>query len=112
MRRILPAQHGFIKRLACMLPVNLSRMKRNYVQAMSLRNRRKMMVSKLKVDESILAGDFRSRPAQWDDLNAVAQLIYEVWDDDGDLSMATTPDDLRIRWQSPGFNLEQDAIVV
>lgn len=70
------------------------------------------MDTKLNADETILAPDLRLRPAQWADLNAVAQLIYEVWEDDGDVAMAVTPEDLQIQWQKPGFDLERDTFVV
>ena len=67
---------------------------------------------KLKTDEIILAPDLRARAAQWADLNAVARLLYEVWEDDGDISMAATPEDLKLMWQAPDFNLEKDTFVV
>src|SRR6266508_1980173 len=71
-----------------------------------------MMDTKLKTDEIILAPDLKLRSAQWTDLNAVAQLMYEAWEDDGDVTMAATPEDLKIRWQAASFNLEQDTFVV
>ena len=37
--------------------------------------------------------------------------MYEAWENDGDTTMAATPEDLKIRWQ-PGFNLERDTFVV
>jgi mycothiol synthase len=52
------------------------------------------------------------RPAQSEDLYAVAQLMYEAWEDDGDTTMAATPEDLKIQWQKPGFDLEHDTFVV
>ncbi len=70
------------------------------------------MDTKLKTDEIILAPDLKLRSAQWTDLNAVAQLMYEAWKDDGDVTMAATPEDLKIRWQTASFNLEQDTFVV
>ena len=71
-----------------------------------------MMDTKIKTDEIILAPDLKLRSAQWADLNAVAQLMYDVWEDDGDVTMAATPEDLKIRWEKSGFNLEQDTFVV
>jgi len=71
-----------------------------------------MMDTKLKTDEIILAPDLKLRSAQWADLNAVAQLLYDAWEDDGDVTMAATPEDLKIRWEKAGFNLEQDTFVV
>jgi mycothiol synthase len=70
------------------------------------------MDAKLKTDEIMLAADFKLRSAQWSDLEAVARLMYDVWEDDGDVSMASTPEDLKIGWQIAGFNLEQDTFVV
>jgi len=70
------------------------------------------MDTKLKTDEMILAPDLKLRSARWADLNAVAQLMYDTWEDDGDITMAATPEDLKLRWQTPGFHLEQDAFVV
>ena len=67
---------------------------------------------KLKTDEGILAPDFRARPARWTDLDAVAQLMYDCWEDDGDVTMAATPEDFKLWWQSPGFDPEQDTCVV
>jgi mycothiol synthase len=71
-----------------------------------------MMDTKLKIDELILAPDLRLRHTQWADLNAVAQLMFDCWQDDGDVTMAATPEDLKLRWQTPGFHLEQDTFVV
>jgi mycothiol synthase len=71
-----------------------------------------MMDTKFKTDETILDPGLKLRAAKWADLTAVAQLMYEVWEDDGDTTMAATPEDLKIRWQIPGFNLEQDTFVV
>jgi len=70
------------------------------------------MDTKLKTDEIILTSDLRLRSAQWADLNAVAQLIYTVWEDDGDVTMASTPEDLTISWQKAGFQLERDTFVI
>lgn len=67
---------------------------------------------KLKLDETILVPDLRLRPARWTDIDAAATLMYEVWEHDGDVTMATTPEDLRIRWQRPGFDLERDTFIV
>jgi mycothiol synthase len=52
------------------------------------------------------------RPAQWDDLKPVAQLILDVCTADGDPTFAVTPDELEREWKSPGFELERDAWVV
>ena len=55
---------------------------------------------------------FKLRPAQWADLNAVAQLIYDVCEADGDTSVAVTPEELKHEWETPGFILDHDAFVV
>jgi len=55
---------------------------------------------------------FRLRAAQWADLEPVAQLIIEVCTNDGDATMAVTPDELKNEWKTLGFNLETDAWVV
>ena len=70
------------------------------------------MDTKLNAGTTILAPDLTLRPAQWADLKAVAQLMYEVWEHDGDVTMAATPEDLQIQWQRPDFNLERDTFVV
>lgn len=67
---------------------------------------------RLKTDETILEPHLKLRSARWTDLDAVAQLMYDVWEDDGDTTMAATPEDLRIHWQLPDFNLKRDTFVV
>ena len=67
----------------------------------------KVQTEGIKLDASL-----RLRPAQWTDLEAVAQLMGEVWKNDGDVTMAATPEDLRISWQKPGFQVERDTFVV
>ncbi len=69
------------------------------------------MESKIQTNESALDLKTRLRPAQWEDLSAVAQLIYEVCDADGDTTVAVTPEDLKLEWQTPGFNIATDGIV-
>lgn len=70
------------------------------------------METKLTKDEVILDPDLKLRPASWDDLNAVAKLIYDVCEADGDTTVAVTPEELKHEWQSPGFVLERDAMLV
>jgi mycothiol synthase len=62
--------------------------------------------------ENILKVGLTLRTAQWADLNAVTQLIYDVCEDDGDTTVAVTPEELKIEWQKDGFNLETDALIV
>jgi mycothiol synthase len=50
--------------------------------------------------------------ARWADLEPVAQLILDVCTNDGDATMAVSPEVLRNEWQTPGFNLETDTWVV
>ena len=62
--------------------------------------------------EARLSPAFILRSVRWSDLNAVAQLIYDVCEADGDTTVAVTPEELKLEWQTPGFNLESDAFVV
>ncbi|MFH2103952.1 MAG: GNAT family N-acetyltransferase [Chloroflexota bacterium] len=55
---------------------------------------------------------FGLRPAASVDLDAIAVLIREVWQADGDPFMTETIDDLRNDWSRPGRNLTTDAWVV
>jgi mycothiol synthase len=59
-----------------------------------------------------LPATFRLRPAKWDDLEPVAQLILDECTAAGDPDIAVSPEELRGEWESPGFNLEIDAWVV
>ncbi|GAB4541890.1 MAG: GNAT family N-acetyltransferase [Anaerolineales bacterium] len=52
------------------------------------------------------------RPARWEDIPAVAQLIYDVCEADGDITVAVTPEELKNEWESKGFAPERDAFVV
>jgi mycothiol synthase len=70
------------------------------------------MDTKFRTDSTTLSPNLTLRPAQWADLNAVAQLIYDVCEADGDTTVAVTPEELKLEWQTPGFNLERDAFVV
>ena len=70
------------------------------------------MNTSTKTTEIILAEGLTLRPAQWADLNAVTQLIYDVCEADGDATVAVSPEELKNEWQTPGFNLERDAFLV
>ena len=61
---------------------------------------------------SLLPNGFTLRPAQWPDLEPVTRLIYDVVAVDGDEVLAVTPDELRVEWETPGFDLARDAWVV
>src|SRR5215217_4383769 len=65
-----------------------------------------------KYIETNLAPHLTLRSVQWSDLNAVTQLIYEVCAADGDTVVAVTADELKHEWQTPGFDLDQDAFLV
>lgn len=52
------------------------------------------------------------RLARWSDLEAVARLIYDVCEADGDTTVAVIPQELQHQWQTPGFKLERDAFLV
>src|SRR5215208_106231 len=71
-----------------------------------------MNTNEINLDELSLPPTLRLRPVQWSDVEAVAQLIYDVCEADGDTTVAVTPADLKLEWQNPGFNLEADAFLV
>lgn len=62
--------------------------------------------------ETRLESGINLRPVQWTDVNAVAQLIYDVCEADGDTTVAVTPQELENEWHNEGFNLEKDAFLV
>ena len=70
------------------------------------------MNTKHSVDETTIDPSLKLRPAQWSDLEAVAQLIYDVCIADGDAIVAVTPDELKHEWETPGFDLVRDAFLV
>lgn len=70
------------------------------------------MNMKFQTEQAILASGLKLRPVQWSDLEAVAQLIYDVCAADGDTTVAVTPDELKHEWETPEFNLERDAFLV
>ncbi len=65
-----------------------------------------------QIKETLPGPDLKLRPVQWADLNAVAQLIYDVCEADGDTTVAVTPEELKLEWQKDGFHLETDALLV
>jgi mycothiol synthase len=71
-----------------------------------------MMDTKYSMDETKIDPSLRLRPVQWSDLEAVAQLIYDVCVADGDAIVAVTTDELKHEWETPGFDLERDAFLV
>ena len=62
-------------------------------------------------NETTLDSSINLRFAGWDDLNAVTQLVYDVCEADGDTTVALTPEEMKLEWQSPSFNIETDGIV-
>ena len=59
-----------------------------------------------------LPATLKLRTAQWADLEPVADLVLAACTKEGDPSVATSPEDLRNEWETPGFKLETDAWVV
>src|ERR1044072_2258594 len=70
------------------------------------------MDTKFKTDAAILDRGQKLRSARWSDLEAVTQLIYEACAADGDTVVAVTAEELKHEWETPGFDLEQDAFLV
>ncbi len=71
-----------------------------------------MTTNQININDVLLAPNLRLRPTRWDDLKAVAKLIYDVCAADGDTIVAVTPEELKHEWQNSGFVLESDAILV
>ena len=71
-----------------------------------------MKIKENKMRNVSLPSSLRLRPAKWMDLDAVAQLIYDVCKADGDTTVAVTPEELRHEWETAGFSLEQDTFLV
>ena len=65
-----------------------------------------------KANNTNLDPGLHLRPVQWTDVNAVAKLIYDVCEADGDTTVAVTPDELKLEWQNPGFDLSRDAFLI
>ena len=70
------------------------------------------MNTKHKTDETFLGPGLKLRSVQWNDLNAVTQLIYDACAADDDPVVAMTADELKHEWQTAGFDLERDAFLV
>jgi len=65
----------------------------------------------LQIENTILDPSISLRFTRWEDLNAVTQLIYDVCQADGDTTVALTPEEMKLEWQTPSFNIETDGIV-
>lgn len=70
------------------------------------------MTSQTLLNETKLDSSLPLRAVRWDDVNAVAQLSYDLCEAMGDTSVAYTPEDLMNEWKYEGFDPEQDAFVV
>jgi mycothiol synthase len=70
------------------------------------------MDTKISPEGVLMDSSLRLRPARWNDLPVVTQLIYDVCAADGDTTVALTPEELKHEWENPGFELERDAFVV
>lgn len=64
------------------------------------------------INQPLPDSSLRLRATQWADLRAVAQLIYEVCEADGDVTVAATPEDLDNDWRGENFNPETDTWVI
>ena len=60
----------------------------------------------------MIADKIKIRLARWADVDAVAKLIYDVCEADGDVTVALTPQELKHQWHSEGFDPETDTCVV
>jgi mycothiol synthase len=69
-------------------------------------------MTKLQTQEPLLESSLSLRATKWADVDAVAQLIYDVCEADGDVTVAVTPEELNNQWHSKGFNPETDTCVV
>lgn len=69
-------------------------------------------MTKIQTQTSLLDSTLRLRSTTWADVNAVAQLIYDVCEADGDVTVAVTPEELTNQWQNEKFNPETDTYVL
>ena len=65
------------------------------------------MTAKAYLDPSLTL-----RSARWTDINAVAKLIHDVVEMEGDSLFVLTAEELANEWKSEGFNVERDVFVV
>ena len=71
-----------------------------------------MNTNEIKTEDVVLPETLRLRPARWSDLDAVTKLIYDVCAADGDEKVAVTAEELKHEWETSGFELERDAVLV
>jgi len=65
-----------------------------------------------KTSPARLSSGLNLRVTKWADVKVVAQLIYDVCEADGDVSVAYTPEELEKEWHNEGFNPETDTCVI
>ena len=63
-------------------------------------------------EKPLLDPSLKLRATAWADVHAVADLIYAVCEADGDITVATSAEELEHAWKEEGFNPETDAFVV
>jgi hypothetical protein len=52
------------------------------------------------------------RPARWTDVNAIAALVHDVAEMEGDSLFVLTAEELANEWKNEDFNVERDVFVV
>jgi mycothiol synthase len=70
------------------------------------------METQLAPNATTLDPSLTLRAVRWDDLDAIAKLIYDVCLADGDATIATSAADLKNWWETDGFDIAKDAFVV
>lgn len=63
-------------------------------------------------EEKCLGPDLILRPARLSDINAVAKLVHDVAEMEGDSLFVLTAEELANEWKSEGFKVERDVFVV
>lgn len=66
----------------------------------------------LQSNKSLLDLRLNLRATQWADVHAVAKLIYDVCEADGDVTVALTAAELENEWRGEKFNPETDTCVI
>jgi mycothiol synthase len=66
-----------------------------------------VMTGKTYLDASLTL-----RPARWTDINAVAKLVHDVAEMEGDSLFVLTAEELANEWKNEGFNVKSDVFVV
>ena len=63
-------------------------------------------------EKTLLDSSLKLRNTTWADVKAVADLIYAVCEADGDVTVASTPEELEHEWHNNKFNPETDSHVI